>query len=134
MTFSYSPDIDSGKVRLLCGDTVQANAIFTDEEIGAVLASCDQSPHYAAAFLLTGLASQMARSAHKKTAAKYSQDLTRVAAELREQAKAIVEMANVPWEAVIEQTFENVEDISRRFEDQRARDFIIREYIRGNLG
>ena len=133
MSFSYSPDTDLGKVRLLCGDTTAANAIFTDEEINAVYAVSDSSPHHTAAFLLTGLASRMARSAHKKSASKYSEDLTRVAAELREQAKAIMEMVNVPWDAVIEQTFENVENAEYRYQDRSAREFIIKEYIRGNL-
>lgn len=134
MSYTYDPTTTLGRVRMLMYDTDSSALMFSDEEINAMLTLQSSDPFLTAATLINSFAVKMARNAKKKSAGKYSEDLTRVAAELREQAKALIEMAQEPWDAVIQQTFENVQDLSRRMEDDRARDFIVREYIRGNFG
>lgn len=104
MSFTYDTTTNVGKVRNLIDDKTQATAIFTDEEITAILGMCDNEVMAASGVCLLGIAASKARLAKKKQAGNYSEDLTAIARECRETAKTFMEMAqNVPADAVIEQ-------------------------------
>lgn len=60
MTFTYDPTSDIGKVRMLVPDRVEANAVFTDEEIEAYLSMNDSNVRRAAAEMLETIASDEA--------------------------------------------------------------------------
>jgi hypothetical protein len=106
MAFTYDVTTSRGRVRLNIGDTVQASAIFTDEEIDAFLSMSSGDVFYASAIALLGIASTKALLAKKKAAGNYSEDLTAIAKELREQAKAYTAMSTgEPYEVVGEQIF-----------------------------
>lgn len=60
MSFTYDPTTDLGKVRMLIPDRVQADAIFTDEELDAYLEMNGDSVKYAAADALDTIASDQA--------------------------------------------------------------------------
>jgi hypothetical protein len=56
LTFTYDTTTDRGRVRLLCRDTVEAAAVYEDEEIDAFLALGSGQVLLAAAFALENLA------------------------------------------------------------------------------
>jgi len=56
MTFTYDPETDSGKVRLLCTDRDPDHEIFSDEEIGVFLSLNEQDVRLAAAQALDQIA------------------------------------------------------------------------------
>lgn len=106
MAFTYDVATNRGKVRLNIGDTVEASAIFIDDEIDAFLSLAGGDVFYASAIALLGIASTKALLAKKKSAGNYSEDLSSIASQLREQAKSFKEMsAAEPSEAVGEQIY-----------------------------
>ena len=48
MAFTYDVSTDRGKVRLLCRDTVEASAVFSDAEVDAFLSLADSDKLLAA--------------------------------------------------------------------------------------
>ena len=67
MTFTYVPANDIGKVRRYVGDTVEAEAELTDEEIQAWLDDNANDHVTAAIQILRGLANKWAKRATFKT-------------------------------------------------------------------
>jgi len=106
MSFTYDVTTSRGKVRLNIGDIVSASAIFSDAEIDAFISMSSGDVFYASAIALLGIASTKALLAKKKSAGNYSEDLSMIAKELREQAKYFMEMSTgEPYEAVGEQIY-----------------------------
>lgn len=60
MTFTYDVTTDIGKMRMLIPDRVDADAVFTDEEIAAYLSMNDSNIRRAAADALETIASDEA--------------------------------------------------------------------------
>lgn len=89
MTFTYDVTTDRGKTRLLCTDTVSANAIFTDAEVDAFLGLNDSEPLLAAAMALDQMASKQAYVLKVITNNGLSTNGASVAAALRAQAQAL---------------------------------------------
>lgn len=89
MTFiGYSPESDSGRVRLLIDDTAEEQ-VFTNEEIAAFLAMAGGNVLRAAARALLMIAGSEARLGKKLRTQDLSTDGPAVAAELRLQAKQL---------------------------------------------
>ena len=93
MTYSYLPTTDIGKVRMLIPDRVEANAVFSDEEIQAYLDMNDSNVRKAAAEALETIASDEAMTLKVITTldistngASTSDAILRRAALLRQQA------------------------------------------------
>lgn len=128
MTFTYDVTTALGKVRLWIQDT-DANAYaFSDEEINAVMSDHSDDVRQSSASLLLILANSKAKLAKMKSAGKYSEDTRSIAKELRDQAKAILDMAVEPWFDVAEQTFG---PMANPLEGSQEREFIEREDLRG---
>ena len=89
MSYSYNPSTPSGMVRMLTYDTDQSALMFSDEEIQAMLTQQNNDVFLTAGTLLMAFASKMSRKATKKTAGKYSEDLTRVAAETSADCRVV---------------------------------------------
>lgn len=108
--FSYDPTTAAGVVRLLIADTDPESFDFLDAEIDVALDQCEGSPKRAAAMLLMALASNRGRLAVSVRRGEVSEDLSKVAAELRAQAKEFIDQAeadeDVPLEAIISPTWE----------------------------
>lgn len=88
MAFTYDVSTDRGKVRLLCTDTLESNAIFQDAEIDAFL-SMNTSVRLAAAAALEVIASNEVLVLKKIVNLDLETDGPAVARELREQAKQL---------------------------------------------
>lgn len=127
MSFTYSLSTDTGKIRLWIGDTDSASPVFSDEEIAAMYTQSENDIRQTAANLLYALASSRARLAKMKSAGKYSEDTRSIAKDLREQATAILEGANAPYDAVVEQTFG---PLTHPYDGAGEREFIKREDLR----
>lgn len=126
MSFTYDSTVstDLAKVRLNIQDTVSTSAAFTDEEINAILGQVGNDVNRASGRLLMILATNKAKLAIRRSAGDYSEDLTALAKELREQAKAFLELAaGEPAEATQE----------TQLTDFNTREFLDGEAIRGNL-
>jgi hypothetical protein len=108
MSFSYDLDTAVGRVRLLIADTDLAEHDFSDEEIAVALEECDDHRRKAAAWLLMTLASNRARLAVSVKRGNLTEDLSKLAAELRAQAEALIEQedaaAETPLAAIINPT------------------------------
>jgi hypothetical protein len=89
MSFTFDPTTDIGKVRVIIGDKLQAGALFTDEEIQAMLDMEDGEIKLAAATLLDQVASSQALLQKKIKLGDIQTDGPAVAASIREQAKAL---------------------------------------------
>lgn len=95
MTFSYTdPSANSAdKVRFLLGDTDEGTALFSDEEIGAVLSEFPD-PYETTVVMCEAAASKYARKMDKSiggTSLRYSQlfdQFTRMAEQYRRMAKS----------------------------------------------
>ncbi|MBK8200314.1 MAG: hypothetical protein IPK75_18360 [Acidobacteria bacterium] len=88
MAFTYDVSTDRGKVRLLCTDVIESNAIFQDAEIDAFL-SMNTSVRLAAAAALEVIASNEVLVLKKIINLDLETDGPAVARELREQAKQL---------------------------------------------
>lgn len=86
MAFTHDATTDRGKVRLLCRDTVEATAIFTDDEIDAFLSIHDSDVKLAAAEALDTVASNQALLLKKVKLGDIGTDGPAVAAALRAHA------------------------------------------------
>ena len=110
LTFSYDLETDIGKVRLLIADTDISAHDFTDAEVDVALTQESDSIKRAAALLLLALASNRARLAVSVKRGAVSEDLSKLAAELRAQAEEFVKQAaeaeDLPLEAVITPSYE----------------------------
>ena len=93
MPATYDVTTDAGRVRLLCGDTVTAGALFQDNEIEAFLALGDGDVLLAAAQALDVMAANQAMVLKVITQNSVSTNGAAVAAALRAQAKALREQA-----------------------------------------
>ena len=128
MSYTYDLSTSIGKVRLNIGDTNSACVVFTNEEIQAILTSSEDDVNQATGKLLLIEANDAARLAKVKKAGNYSEDTTKIAQQLRENAKAWFERGIIPWDETIEQTFGSVET---PFDSPGEKDFIRREDLRG---
>jgi hypothetical protein len=88
MAFTYDVTTDRGKVRLLCTDVLESNAIFQDAEIDAFL-SMNTTVRLAAAAALEVIASNEVLVLKKIINLDLETDGPAVARELREQAKQL---------------------------------------------
>lgn len=131
MSFTYDTTTSVGKVRLNIGDTSNSptTALFTDEEINSILTQVDGDISAATGRLLMIIANSQAKLAKAIKAGNYSEDRKSVAAELRAQAKEWLEMGNVPYDTIAEQTFGPLDN---PFEGKEEQEFIERENLRGN--
>lgn len=105
MAFTYDESLSTNlsKVRFNIQDTVQASAAFTDGEVNGILSQVGNDVNRASARLLLILAANKAKLAVRRSAGDYSEDLTQIAKDLREQAKTFLEMAGMePAEATAE--------------------------------
>lgn len=108
--FTYDLTTDIGKVRMLVADTDVASYDFDDDEVEAALTQESDSLKRAAALLLLVLAANRSRLSVSVKRGSVSEDLKGVAADLRAQAKALVEQAaadeDVPLSAIINPSYE----------------------------
>jgi len=105
-TFTYDISTNLGKVRNLIGDTDGTAPLMTDGEINAILSLMGSDILKSAGMCCLKIASNKALLTRKRTSGDYSEDLTAMAKEYREQAKTFNEWAmSVPAEAVAEQFF-----------------------------
>ncbi len=103
MSFSYIPTTVIGQCRLYAQDTNPDNYAFSDEEINVILGTVGSEPIRAASRMLLFLASNRAKLAVVRAAGDYREDLSKLAAELRAQAKALLDMVGMePAEATAE--------------------------------
>lgn len=86
MAFTHDAATDRGKVRLLCRDTVEATAIFTDVEVDAFLSIHEGDVKLAAAEALDTVASNQALLLKKLKLGDIGTDGPAVAAALRAHA------------------------------------------------
>ena len=68
----YDPTTLIGKVRLITGDKIEANPVFTDEEIGIFLTNQSDNINLASADLLEAWASSYAANADSEHIGDYS--------------------------------------------------------------
>jgi len=110
MTFSYDLTTDTGKVRMLCRDTMSAKAIFTDEEIAAYLKMEDNIVKLAAAQALEDKATQLTLTYKEETEGDHSISGPRMAADLRVRAAELrrqieedgsFDIAATDWESLV---------------------------------
>jgi len=110
MAFTYDLATDTGKLRLLIADTVEAACDFSDEEIAVALDLNDDSLLRAGAWLLMTLASNRARLAVSVRRGDVSEDLSRIVQALRDQAKELLAQAEAeeggPLMAVISPAYD----------------------------
>jgi hypothetical protein len=66
MAFTYDPTTDLGRVRLLIGDVTVADPLFTDAELGAIMALAGMSVVGSAAVATQQLATRFSRYADKQ--------------------------------------------------------------------
>lgn len=94
MAFTYDPSTAAGKVRLLCTDVDEANAMFDDAEISAFLALESDDVRLAAATALETIASNELLVLKVQTILDVETDGAAVARELRMRAQNLREQAN----------------------------------------
>lgn len=113
--FTYDLTCEVGRVRLLIADTDPDVADFDDSEVDAALSiystlAENARQFRAAAMLLNALAANRARLAASYRRGGVSEDLSKVAAELREQATVLggqaAEIEAGPLEAIISPSFD----------------------------
>lgn len=130
MSFSYDLSTPVGQVRLLTRDIDSSNQIMSDEEISAMLNQFDNDVKVTAAQCILAWANNYALLAKIKRAGGYSEDLTKIAEILRENAKTMLEMSITPYDVVVEQTFGDPRDPWGGWQE---RDWLWRERRRGTL-
>lgn len=89
MAFTYEPATTRGQVRLLCRDTVEATALYQDEEIDIFLALGGGQVLLAAAFALENLAANETLIQKRIKLLDLQTDGPAQAAELRALAEAL---------------------------------------------
>jgi len=108
--FTYDLTTAIGKVRMLIADTDFDSYDFNDDEVQAALTQEGDSLKRAAALLLLVLAANRSRLTVSVKRGAVSEDLTKLAADLRAQAAALVDSAasdeDVPLSAIISPSYE----------------------------
>ena len=108
--FTYDLTTAIGKVRMLIADTDFDSYDFNDDEVQAALTQEGDSLKRAAALLLLVLAANRSRLTVSVKRGAVSEDLTKLAADLRAQAAALVDSAasdeDVPLSAIINPSYE----------------------------
>lgn len=99
MTFTYDPTTNAGKVRMLIPDRVEADAIFSDEEINAYLEMNGDGVKYAAADALDTIASDQALTLKVITLMDLQTDGAATAAALIKRAASLRTQADAETEA-----------------------------------
>lgn len=111
MTYTYDLSTDVGKVRLLARDNVEADAVFTDEDLEAYLEMEGDNVKKAAAQALDDIATSetqlleiTSKMGVSSSPASIANDLRNRAAELRRQAAEAEEIefdfAEGAWESL----------------------------------
>lgn len=110
MAFTYQPDTDAGKVRLLLNDVDEPTAVFKDDEIAAFLALEGGNVKLAAAQAIDtnadneALASKVLRTQDLQTdGAKLADALHKRAQALRDQNDKAIEIDDDGFFQIIEQ-------------------------------
>jgi hypothetical protein len=93
MTFTYDTTVDIGKVRMLIPDRVEADAMFTDEEVQAFV-DMNASVRYAAADALDVIASDQALTLKVITLMDLKTDGPATARALMERADKLRTLAD----------------------------------------
>lgn len=110
MTFSYNLATDTGKIRMLCRDTVAAKALLTDEEIAAYLEMEAGVVNLAAAQALEDKATQLTLTYKEETEGDHSISGPRMAADLRTRAAELrrqieqdgsFDVTETDWESLV---------------------------------
>lgn len=103
MSFTYSLSTDIGKVRNLVGDTTQASAQLSDEEISAFLSQSQSNIFASAALACRALATRHALKATSKSAGNYSENKSGIYKAYLDMAKNFEELAlSDPADAQVE--------------------------------
>ena len=93
MTYTYQPTTAIGKVRMLIPDRVEANAVFSDEEIQAFLDMNDSNVRRAAAEALETIASDEAMTLKVISTLDLTTNGASTSAAILERAKILRQQA-----------------------------------------
>lgn len=88
MSYTYDPTNDNGRVRLLIPDRVEADAVYSDEEIAAFLA-LESGVYRAAALAVETIASDTAMTLRYTQTVGLTVDGTKASAELLKRAERL---------------------------------------------
>ena len=103
MSFTYNLSTAVGQVRLLIGDTDSTTAIFSDEELTALLSMQSGDLFMTAALALRRIAANKALLAKAVSAGNYSEDTRDMPKILMQLAKDLEAAAvNIPADAQVE--------------------------------
>lgn len=94
MTYTYQPTTAIGKVRMLIPDRVEANAVFSDEEIQAYLDMNDSNVRRAAAEALETIASDEAMTLKVISTLDLTTNGASTSAAILERAKILRQQAD----------------------------------------
>ena len=111
MAYTYEPTTDRGKVRLLVGDRVTANAIFDDEEIDTFLTMQDGNVNHAAALALESAAGDPTKLGIMFRTLNFTKDTKGVVSDLLKKAERLRNIAPSYGAAETVQTDQSVVDI-----------------------
>jgi hypothetical protein len=117
MVFNYDVETTLGQVRLLIGDTVQADALFQDAEISALLTLNGDDVRLAAAQGLETIAANQIMVLKVISNQGLSTNGAAVAAELRNQAKSLREQVAAGYgdaEGLFDWAELGIDDFGRR--------------------
>ena len=89
MTWTYEPETDIGRIRLLIPDRVEASAMFTDEELSAFYALEDSNVKLAVATALLAIATDEVLVQKRITLLDLSTDGPAEAKALQERAREL---------------------------------------------
>jgi Arc/MetJ family transcription regulator len=127
MAFTYNPASDDiGRVRLIIGDKVEAEAMFSDEEIGAFLSMNEDSVKRGAAAALDSIASDQALVLKVVRTLDISTDGAAVARALREHAQRLRDEADAS-DAADGNLFDYAEMVNDEF---TARERLLKQFAR----
>lgn len=114
MAFTYDPSTPAGKVRMLARDTVEAAALFTDDEITAFLDLQNQDVKLAAADALDAVADNQVLLLKKVKLGDIGTDGPAVAEALRDSANRLRKQVYGEDDAGFE-----IAELNTGFESQR---------------
>jgi hypothetical protein len=115
MTFTYDPTTVLGVTRLLIPDRVVAEAIFTDEELTAILGAEFSVPKRAAALALETIAADRALVLQVITTNGLSTNGAALATAIIARAKLLRDQAHIEEEYAAGGSFDYAEMVSSNF-------------------
>jgi len=124
MSFTFNTVTNIGKVRVLIGDTTQATALLSDEEINVTLGLTSNDIYLASAISLKSIAANKAAIAKRIKAGNYEEDPKAVVSGLLEIAKNYEERSRMtPADA----------DTEIFYTDFNYNDILIQKALRGEI-